>query len=85
MNNEGVPVIHKAKACSLWKLLQGHFAAPKARMQRCEPQKNAVAPLRSGFSPSSNVQPLHRCQHSVGLTRRFTSGLGPTLRRLGQG
>lgn len=38
------------------------------------------SPFHSAVSPFP-AQPLHPCQHSVGLTRRFTSGLGPTFRR----
>jgi len=38
------------------------------------------SPFHSAVPPS-NAQPLHPCQHSVGLTKSFTSGLGPTFRR----
>lgn len=38
------------------------------------------SPFHSAVSPFP-AQPLHPCQHSVGLTRRFTSGLGPTFHR----
>ena len=34
------------------------------------------SPFHSAVPPST-AQPLHPCQHSVGLTRRFTSGLWP--------
>ena len=37
-------------------------------------------PFHSAVPPFP-AQSLHLCQHSVGLTRRFTSGLGPTFRR----
>ena len=38
------------------------------------------SPFHSAVPPS-NAQSLHPCQHSVGLTRRFTSGLDSTFRR----
>lgn len=72
MNIEGPFDIHKAKACSLWKPLQGHFDCPSNTAQHCT-LKSCVqcsplfSPRRATFSRCITV-------YNLFLYRRFVQG-----------